>query len=75
MIKMNVDTDCQYAFSRPIVEHMFKNYDGLLKIDGEVGNKKVYDPRSYLKKGLAGMQERVAQAVKDLRGVGTSLTA
>ena len=49
---------------------MFKNYDGLLKIDGEVGNKKVYDPRSYLKKGLAGMQERVAQAVKDLRGVG-----
>ena len=75
VIKMNVDTDCQYAFSRPIVEHMFKNYDGLLKIDGEVGNKKVYDPRAYLKKGLEGMKDRVKQAVSDLRGEGTSLTA
>jgi fructose-bisphosphate aldolase class II len=75
VIKMNVDTDCQYAFSRPVVEHMFKNYDGLLKIDGEVGNKKVYDPRAYLKKGLAGMQARVVQAVDDLRGRGTSLLA
>ena len=72
---MNVDTDCQYAFSHQIVEHMFKNYDGLLKIDGEVGNKKVYDPRAYLKKGLAGMQARVVQAVDDLRGCGTSLLA
>jgi fructose-bisphosphate aldolase class II len=59
VIKMNVDTDTQYAFTRPIVEHMFKNYDGVLKIEGEVGNKSVYDPRSYLKKGENGMKERV----------------
>jgi fructose-bisphosphate aldolase class II len=74
VIKMNVDTDTQYAFSRPIVEHMFKNYDGVLKIDGDVGNKKMYDPRGYLKKAEAGMKERVIQAVKDLRGEGTTLS-
>lgn len=73
VIKMNVDTDTQYAFTRPIVEHMFKNYDGVLKIEGEVGNKKVYDPRAYLKKAETGMKERVIQAVKDLRGKGTTL--
>ena len=53
VVKMNVDTDTQYAFTRPIAGHMFTNYDGVLKIDGEVGNKKVYDPRSYLKKAEA----------------------
>jgi len=73
VIKMNVDTDTQYAFTRPMVEHMFKNYDGVLKIDGEVGNKKVYDPRSYLKKAETGMKDRVIQAVKDLRAEGTTL--
>ena len=53
VVKMNVDTDTQYAFTRPIAGHMFTNYDGVLKIDGEVGNKKAYDPRSYLKKAEA----------------------
>ncbi|NQZ60080.1 MAG: class II fructose-bisphosphate aldolase, partial [Lentisphaeraceae bacterium] len=67
------DTDTQYAFSRPIVEHMFKNYDGVLKIEGEVGNKKVYDPRSYLKKAEAGIKERVKEAVRNLHGEGTTL--
>lgn len=73
VIKMNVDTDTQYAFTRPIVEHMMKNYDGVLKIEGEVGNKKVYDPRSYLKKARASMAERVVQACKDLRSEGRSM--
>ena len=50
VIKMNIDTDTQYAFSRPIAEHMFKHFDGVLKVDSNVGNKKMYDPRSYLKK-------------------------
>src|SRR3712207_269540 len=49
---MNLDTDTQYAFTRPIAGHMFTNYDGVLKVDGEVGNKKTYDPRSYLKTAL-----------------------
>jgi fructose-bisphosphate aldolase class II len=73
VIKMNVDTDTQYAFTRPIADHMLKNYDGVLKIDAEVGNKKMYDPRGYMKKGLAGMKDRIAQAVKDLNGEGKTL--
>lgn len=70
VIKMNIDTDTQYAFSRPIVDHMFKNYDGMLKIEDEVGNKKVYDPRSYMKKAEAGMCKRIMQAVDDLKSGG-----
>lgn len=73
VIKMNVDTDTQYAFTRPVAEHMFQNYDGVLKIDGEVGNKKMYDPRGYLKKGENGMKERTIEAIKDLRSDGTTL--
>jgi fructose-bisphosphate aldolase, class II len=72
-VKMNVDTDTQYAFTRPVAEHMFKNYDGVLKIDGEVGNKKVYDPRSYLKAGEKGMAKRVIEACNDLNSVGKTL--
>ncbi len=73
VIKMNVDTDAQYAFTRPIAAHMFRNYDGVLKIDGEVGNKKAYDPRSYLKVAEQSMAARVAQACEDLRSAGRSL--
>jgi fructose-bisphosphate aldolase, class II len=74
VVKMNVDTDTQYAFTRPIAEHMFKNYDGVLKIDGEVGNKKQYDPRAYGKSAEAGMAARVVEACEDLRSAGTALT-
>ncbi|MDO5453497.1 MAG: class II fructose-bisphosphate aldolase [Corynebacterium sp.] len=74
VIKMNVDTDTQYAFSRPIVSHMFENYDGVLKIDGEVGDKKVYDPRSYLKKAEQSMAERVIESCQDLHSVGKSVS-
>ncbi|MEJ3655678.1 class II fructose-bisphosphate aldolase [Actinomycetes bacterium KLBMP 9759] len=73
VVKMNIDTDTQYAFTRPIVAHMFGNYDGVLKVDGEVGNKKAYDPRSYLKAAEAGMAERVAHACENLRSTGTTL--
>jgi fructose-bisphosphate aldolase class II len=72
VVKMNVDTDTQYAFTRPIVSHMFSNYDGVLKIDGEVGNKKAYDPRSYLKAAETGMAARVVEACEDLLSAGTS---
>ncbi|HEY7052085.1 MAG TPA: class II fructose-bisphosphate aldolase [Mycobacterium sp.] len=75
VVKMNVDTDAQYAFTRPVAAHMFTNYDGVLKVDGEVGDKKTYDPRSYLKKAEAGMTERVVQACKDLHCAGRSVTA
>ncbi|HEU4362168.1 MAG TPA: class II fructose-bisphosphate aldolase [Mycobacterium sp.] len=73
VVKMNVDTDTQYAFTRPIAAHMFSNYDGVLKVDGEVGNKKTYDPRSYLKKAEAAMTERVIEACNDLHCAGKSL--
>ena len=73
VVKMNVDTDTQYAFTRPIADHIFKNYDGVLKIDGDVGNKKVYDPRSYGKSAEAGMAERVVQACSDLLSTGKKL--
>ncbi len=75
VVKMNVDTDTQYAFTRPIVGHMFTNYDGVLKVDGEVGSKKVYDPRSYLKKAEAQMAERVVEACQDLHCAGKSLAS
>ncbi len=73
VVKMNIDTDTQYAFTRPVVDHVMKNYDGVLKIDGEVGVKKVYDPRSYLKKGEEGMAARLGQACEDLLSTGKTL--
>lgn len=73
VIKMNIDTDTQYAFTRPIVDHVMKNYAGVLKIDGEVGDKKAYDPRSYLKKGEQGLCERMKQACDDLLSTGQTL--
>ncbi|GEP39865.1 class II fructose-bisphosphate aldolase [Nocardioides psychrotolerans] len=74
VVKMNVDTDTQYAFTRPVVDHMLKNYDGVLKVDGEVGNKKVYDPRAWGKAAEAGMAARVGEACENLRSAGTSIS-
>ena len=70
VIKMNIDTDTQYAFTNPVARHMFSNYDGVFKIDGEVGNKKVYDPRSYLKKAECSMADRVIESCQVLRSAG-----
>ncbi|GAB7193077.1 class II fructose-bisphosphate aldolase [Kineococcus sp. NUM-3379] len=73
VIKMNIDTDTQYAFTRPVVEHMFRNYDGVLKVDGEVGNKKQYDPRAWGKSAEAGMAARIVEACQHLRSAGTTM--
>ena len=70
VIKMNIDTDTQYAFTRPVADHMLKNYDGVLKIDGEVGNKKTYDPRAWGKAAESGMAERVVEACEQLGSAG-----
>jgi fructose-bisphosphate aldolase class II len=75
VVKMNVDTDTQYAFTRPVAAHMFAHYDGVLKVDGEVGNKKAYDPRAWGKAAEAGMAERIVEACQNLRSAGTSLGA
>ena len=73
VVKMNVDTDTQYAFTRPVADHMFSNYDGVLKVDGEVGNKKAYDPRAWGKAGEAGMAARVVEACANLSSTGHTL--
>jgi fructose-bisphosphate aldolase class II len=73
VVKMNIDTDTQYAFTRPVAGHMFTNYDGVLKIDGDVGNKKAYDPRAWGKAAEGGMAKRVVTACEDLRSSGTTL--
>jgi fructose-bisphosphate aldolase class II len=73
VVKMNIDTDTQYAFTREVADHMFKNYEGVLRIDGEIGDKKQYDPRAYLKKAEAGVARRLGQACCDLRSVGKTL--
>ena len=75
VIKMNVDTDCQYHYSRPVVDHVMKNYDGMLRIDGEMGDKKAYDPRAFMKKAEAGMKARVIEAATNLKSVGISLVS
>ena len=73
VIKMNVDTDTQYAFTRPVAGWMFTKYDGVLKVDGEVGNKKDYDPRAWGKAAEAGMAARVVEACERLGSVGTAM--
>jgi fructose-bisphosphate aldolase class II len=75
VVKMNIDTDTQYAFTRPIAGHMFANYDGVLKVDGDVGNKKAYDPRVYMAKAEEGMANRIVEACEALGSAGTSQTA
>ena len=73
VVKMNVDTDMQYAFTRAIADHCFKNYDGILRIDGDVGNKKAYDPRPYMTVAEKAMAARVMQAATELRSAGTTM--
>lgn len=73
VVKMNIDTDTQYTFTRPVADHMFRNYDGVLKVDGEVGNKKQYDPRVWGKLAEAGMAARVVEGAQHLGSAGNSI--
>jgi fructose-bisphosphate aldolase class II len=73
VVKMNVDTDMQYAFTRAVADHCLRHYDGVLRIDGEVGNKKAYDPRTYLALAEQAMADRVKRAAVELRSAGTAL--
>lgn len=74
VVKMNIDTDAQYAYSRAIADHMFRNYDGVLKVDGDVGRKATYDPRSYGRVAEAAMAARVAEACRDLGSAGRHIS-
>lgn len=73
VVKMNIDTDTQYAFTRPIVDHMFKNYTGVMMVDGDIGDKKMYDPRSYLKAAEKGVADRLGRSCDDLLSSGKTL--
>ena len=73
VVKMNIDTDCQYAYTRPIADHMLANYESVLKVDGDVGNKKFYDPRSYMKKAETSMAARVVEACEALMSAGKTI--
>ncbi len=73
VIKMNIDTDTQYAYTRPVADWMLKNYDGVIKADGEIGNKKQYDPRAWSKAAEAGMAKRIVEACEQLRSVGQKI--
>jgi fructose-bisphosphate aldolase, class II len=70
VVKMNVDTDAQYAFTRPIADHVLTRYDGVLRVDGGTGDKAAYDPRSWGRAAEAAMADRVVQACRDLGSAG-----
>jgi fructose-bisphosphate aldolase class II len=72
VVKMNVDTDAQYAFTRPIADHMFTRYDGVLRVDGGTGDKAAYDPRSWGRAAETSMADRVVEACRDLGSGGSS---
>jgi fructose-bisphosphate aldolase class II len=72
VVKMNIDTDTQYAYTRSIAGFMFQNYEGVLKVDGEVGNKKAYDPRAWGKVAETAMAARVVEATQQLGSHGNS---
>ncbi|MEZ6126081.1 MAG: class II fructose-bisphosphate aldolase [Planctomycetaceae bacterium] len=73
VVKMNIDTDTQYAFTRPIADFILKHYDEVMMIDGEIGSKKAYDPRTYLKLGEAGVAARLQRACDDLKSTGRTI--
>jgi fructose-bisphosphate aldolase class II len=72
VVKMNIDTDTQYAFSRSIADSVLRKYDGFLKVDGEVGDKKTYDPRAWGKTAETAMAARVVEATRQLGSHGHS---
>jgi fructose-bisphosphate aldolase class II len=73
VVKMNLDTDTQYAYTRSVADSMFRNYDGVLKVDGEVGNKKVYDPRAWGKAAETAMAAKVVEYATELGSAGHAL--
>jgi fructose-bisphosphate aldolase class II len=75
VVKMNIHTDTQYAFTREVADHMFTNYAGVLKVDGEVGTKQAYLASTWLDRGREGMKRRVVQACEELKSSGRSSVA
>jgi fructose-bisphosphate aldolase class II len=75
VVKINLDSDAQYALTRAIADHVLVNYAGVLKVDGGLGDKRAYDPRAWGKRGEAAMAAHVAAACERFGSAGRSLTA
>jgi fructose-bisphosphate aldolase class II len=75
VVKINIDSDAQYALTRAIADHVLVNYSGVLKIDGGIGDKKAYDPRAWGKRAEAAMASRVTDACELFGSAGRSLPA
>lgn len=73
VVKMNLDTDMQYAYSRAVADHMFRNYEGVLKTDGAPGDKKSYDPRVWSRAAQTAMAHRISEAAQQLGSAGRTL--
>jgi fructose-bisphosphate aldolase class II len=76
VIKMNIDTDLQFAFTVGIRDYMVDNIDYLKTQIGnpegaEVPNKKYYDPRKWLRKGEETFKTRLSKAFEDLNNINT----
>ena len=75
VVKVNLDTDAQYAFTRAIAHHIFTNYDGVLRVDGGVGRKSAYDPRSWGRAAESSLARRVTEACELFGAAGRSLAS
>jgi fructose-bisphosphate aldolase class II len=76
VIKMNIDTDLQFAFTEGIRDYMVNNIDYLKTQIGnpdgsDLPNKKHYDPRKWLREGEITFKKRLEQAFKDLNNINT----
>jgi fructose-bisphosphate aldolase class II len=66
VVKVNVDTEMQYAFTRAVADHVLTRYDGVLRVDGSVGAKNDFDPRAWGARAEAAMAARVAAECRRL---------
>jgi fructose-bisphosphate aldolase, class II len=74
VVKMNLDTDAQYAYTRAVADHMFLNYAGVVRADCDSGDKHAYDPRTWGRSAEQAMAARVVEACDQLGSTGRSLT-
>lgn len=75
VVKMNFDTDGQYVFTRSVIDYMLKNYDSILRVDGEVGVKRAYFAETWLKVGEEVMSSFVSDMCRKLGSAGNSVLA
>ena len=74
VVKMNLDSDAQYAYTRAVADHMFVNYAGVVRADCGIGDKRAYDPRTWGRSAEQAMAARVVEACHQLGSAGRSLT-